>query len=130
MAERNLKDLGCLDRVELVRTKFLPEGVPDLDLIAANLPYVTEEEYEGLEPEVKHEPREALVAGPTGLEMISELIQRAPGHLKPGGWLVLEMGYGHAEEVRNLLAERGFTDIRCEEDYGGIPRVAAGRSTQ
>ena len=127
VARANLEKLAFMDRTELIEADLLPDGPADLDLIAANLPYVREGDYDGLEPEVKREPKEALVSGPTGLEIIHRLIDLAPSRLKPAGWLVLEMGHDHAEEVKNRLAERGFTDIRTEDDFGGVERVAAGR---
>ena len=83
------------------------------DVIVSNPPYVAEREVEGLEPEVKdHDPRLALVAGPTGLEVLARLVAEGPAHLRAGGVLVLEIaphqaawGAGHGE-VRPDLAGR------------------------
>lgn len=127
VARSNISRLGFSDRTEFIKTDLLAGGPEDLDLVVANLPYVREGDYPGLEPEVMHEPREALVSGPTGLEAIERIIDLAPSHLRPGGWLLLEMGCDHALEVRNRLAGRGFADIKTEHDFGGIERVAAGR---
>ena len=84
VAQTNVDRLGCAHLVELVS-----EGVeslqtrPTLELLVANLPYVSEAEWEGLEPEIReYEPREALVAGPTGLEAIEMLVRGSPGSIR------------------------------------------------
>lgn len=98
-----------------------------LDVLAANPPYVREAEWRRLEPEVRdHEPKAALVPGPTGLEIIRRLIVEAPPWLKPGGWLALEIGRGQGRAVRGLLGQ-GWTDIRSWADLRGIERVIAAR---
>ncbi len=98
-----------------------------LDILASNPPYVREAEWRRLEPEVRdHEPKPALVPGPTGLEIIRRLVDEAPLWLKPGGWLALEIGRGQGRAVRSLL-RRGWTDVRAWADLRGIERVIAAR---
>ena len=99
----------------------MAEGLPAgrYSAVLANLPYVSEEEWAGLHPEiVKYEPREALVAGPTGLEAIEALVAQAP----PGTPLALEHAPHHGEVVRALLA--GGAETR--EDLAGRDRVTLG----
>jgi release factor glutamine methyltransferase len=74
---------------------------------------------------LKFEPRNAVFAGPTGLEVIGRLIPQALTVLKPGGWLVFEISGTIAEVVRRQLAS--WTDVRLINDLQGIARVAAAR---
>ena len=96
----------------------LPPG--DYDLVVANLPYVREEEWEQLAPEIRlYEPREALVGGgPDGLDAIRSLVDAAPA----GTLVALEHAPAQAEAVRALLQES-----RTEHDLAGRERVTAGR---
>jgi len=126
VAKRNLEKLNLASRVKLLRADLLPEGAGQFDLVMANLPYVSESDYEKVEPEVKAEPKVALVPGPTGLELISKLIARVPAFLAPGGWLLLEIGYNQSSKVKSLLEEAGMQNVFIEEDFAGLPRVAGG----
>lgn len=130
LARRNARDLGFEDRIEF-RLGSLCEplrAADPFDLLAANLPYVTREEWEGLEAEVRdHEPPEALLGGADGLDLVRELIRAAPGILAPGGWLGLEVGWRQAGAVRDLLAAAGWRDIETRLDFAGIERVVSGR---
>src|SRR5205807_9951186 len=76
----------------------------------------------------KFEPRSAVFAGPTGLEIIAELIPAAQEALKPGGWLIMEISGSIAEGVRQLLGT--WQDVRITNDLQGIPRVASARKPQ
>jgi len=97
-------------------TTGLPAG--DWDLVIANLPYVREDEWEGLQPEIrKYEPREALVSGVDGLDAIRALVREAP----PGTRLALEHAPGQAAAVRALL---GGAETR--RDLAGRERVTLG----
>jgi len=94
------------------------------DVIVSNPPYVTEEEYENLMPEVKeHEPKLALTAGADGLDAYRRIAADAPGFLKDGGTLLLEIGCSQADAVSSLLKENGFTDIRVIKDLAELDRV-------
>jgi release factor glutamine methyltransferase len=98
------------------------------DFVISNPPYVGESEEDSVQLEVrKFEPRNAVFAGPTGLEVIERLIPQAQTALKPGGWLVLEISGTIAEAVRLLLA--GWTNVTLTNDLQGIARVAAARKT-
>lgn len=95
------------------------------DLIVSNPPYVTEEEWKRLAPEVRaHEPRRALVPGPTGLETIRRLARGAPRFLKRGGVLLVEFGAGQAGAVRALFGPP-WTRSETARDLSGRPRVLA-----
>lgn len=92
------------------------------DGIAANLPYVPEADRASLTREVMHDPALALFSGPDGLDLIRRFIPEAFQRLKPGGWLVLEIGIDQASQVSDILRTSGFTSIEVKSDLSGIPR--------
>jgi release factor glutamine methyltransferase len=99
-----------------------------LDLIASNPPYIGRKESATLPREVRvHEPESALFAGETGTEIYAPLIAQAGMLLKPGGILVIELGYNSAEHVSRLLAAPEWSDVAITNDLAGIARVASAR---
>jgi release factor glutamine methyltransferase len=95
-----------------------------IDLVVSNPPYVSEAEWRTLEPEVRdHDPRDALVAGPTGLETYAVLVPAAFDLLRPGGHLVIELGYGQAGRVRETVARCGFDAVEVRKDLRRVDRV-------
>lgn len=97
------------------------------DGIAANLPYVPEADRASLTREVMHDPALALFSGPDGLDLIRRFIPEAFPRLKPGGWLVLEIGIDQASQVREILQASGFTAIDVQSDLSGVPRFPFAR---
>jgi release factor glutamine methyltransferase len=96
------------------------------DFIVSNPPYVGESEEDQVQLEVrKFEPRNAVFAGPVGLEVIARLIPQAHAALRPGGWLVMEISGTISEKVTELL--KGWNDVRIRPDLQSIPRVAQAR---
>ena len=96
------------------------------DFIVSNPPYVGESEQDQVQLEVrKFEPRNAVFAGPTGVEAIARLIPQAYSALKPGGWLIMEISGTIAEEVKHLL--RDWNEVRIKPDLQSIPRVVQAR---
>lgn len=99
------------------------------DAILANPPYVSESEWVGLQPEiVNYEPREALLAGSDGLDVIRRLIPAAQAALRSGGLLAVEVGQGQAGAVVDLACAAGFSQVGTELDLAGIERVVWARS--
>jgi release factor glutamine methyltransferase len=97
-----------------------------MSLIVSNPPYVPLAQREGLQREVRdYEPHAALFAGPTGFEIYRRIVADAPRVLLPGGWLIMELGFGCEPQVRELLA--GWPEIEVTPDLAGIPRVIAAR---
>jgi release factor glutamine methyltransferase len=97
-----------------------------MDLIVCNPPYVPNAQRQGLQREVRDwEPPVALFAGETGFEIYGRIVADAPRVLGPGGWLVMELGFGSRDHVAGLLG--GWRDVRIEPDLAGIPRVIAAR---
>jgi release factor glutamine methyltransferase len=98
-----------------------------LDLIVSNPPYVPLRHEEGLQREVRDwEPRVALFGGDDGYCFYDRIVADAPRVLRPGGWLVMELGFGTHEHVESLFGV-GWTDVQTEPDLAGIPRVIAAR---
>jgi release factor glutamine methyltransferase len=102
----------------------LPRG--EFDFVVSNPPYVGESEKDQVQLEVrKFEPRGAVFAGPTGLEVIEKLIPQARETLRSGGWLVFEISGTIADGVRQMLS--GWSDVKITNDLQGIARVARAR---
>ncbi|MEY3488768.1 MAG: hypothetical protein RL655_336 [Pseudomonadota bacterium] len=94
------------------------------DLIVSNPPYLAA--HDPHLPGLRHEPRQALVSGEDGLDDIRTLIHQAPGHLKPGGWLLLEHGHDQSQAVQALLRQAGFDQVQSRPDLAGISRCTGG----
>jgi release factor glutamine methyltransferase len=144
VARANAERLGLTGRVEFVEgmlpgtavARSAPDAHPEtgsdaglvarsFDLVVANLPYVAESEWAGLEPEVTEwEPREALLAGSDGLDVIRAAIPVA-APLAPV--LALEVGAGQAEAVTALLFDAGCAEVETRPDLAGVPRLVWGR---
>jgi release factor glutamine methyltransferase len=98
----------------------------DLDFVVSNPPYVGESEEDQVQLEVrKFEPRNAVFAGPTGVEVIARMIPQARSALRPGGWLIMETSGSMADETKHLLD--GWDDVKIRPDLQSIPRVAQAR---
>ena len=100
-----------------------------LAVVVSNPPYVADDDPE-LEPIVREwEPEAALFGGTDGLDAIRLLVADARGWLRPGGWLVIEIGSSHGDRVTELLGAGGYDEIEIIKDLGGHDRVAVGRRT-
>jgi release factor glutamine methyltransferase len=122
LARENSERLGSGGRVTFERGT-VPDG-RRFDLVLANLPYVREDEWSRLAPEItRYEPRAALVAGSDGVEAIASTIPAASAALQPGAALALEVGAGQAGPVAELLLDLGFRQVEARQDLAGIPRV-------
>lgn len=122
LARENAERLGLADRVRFLRSNLLEDVLPGVDLIVANLPYVSTEDRQNLSREVLHDPEVALFAGVRGDELVRQLIAQAPSSLRPGGTLAMEIGIGQSEALAAALAEKNYRDIWREKDYSGVIR--------
>lgn len=122
IARTNAARLDLQERVRFHQTDLLSGIEGRFDVVASNPPYVglTEEDQVQLEVR-KFEPRSAVFAGESGLEIIERLVPQARAILKPGGWLVMEMSGTIADRVRQLLA--AWANVQVAPDLQGIPRV-------
>jgi release factor glutamine methyltransferase len=131
VAEGNVRALGLADRVRLLAGDLLEPLAAEpgrLAMIVANAPYLPSGILPSLPREVfGFEPRQALDGGPDGLAVIRRLLAAAPAALRPGGWLVLEIGEDQAAIVAGLMDARGFVDVAAREDLRGVTRYLAGR---
>lgn len=133
VAQANTARLGLGDRVDVVLrgpSSLMgagPGGAP-FDLLLANLPYVSEDEWEELAPEIReYEPREALVPGPTGLEAFEALAEELFGLAPRPTVVALEIGADQAHEVTRLIRAAGYADTEVRQDLAGHDRVVIGR---
>lgn len=132
VARSNAERLGLADRVCFLGGT-LPEG-EGFDLILANLPYVAERDWPALQPEVTQwEPREALLAGPDGLDAYRLFLPgcgRALACITPQSstTLAVEVGEGQVPAVAALMTEAGFGAIEARRDLAGVERVVVGRA--
>ena len=126
LARENLARLDLDGRVQLVRGD-VRHGVPGdgYDLVVSNPPYVAASQIEALEPEVREwEPRDALV----GDGAHNAVARAALSALRSGGWLVLEVGDGQADEVAASLTAAGYGDVGVARDLTGRERIVEGRA--
>jgi release factor glutamine methyltransferase len=122
VARENAERHGVAGRVRLVESDLLRAVRGErFDVVVSNPPYVAKGDV--LEAQVReYEPREALFAGPTGLEIYRRLIPEAREALVAGGWLLIEIGHGQRAALADLLA--GWDGLEFVVDLQGIPRVA------
>ena len=126
VARQNALRLGA--RVQFTVSDVL-EAVPEepaFDFIVSNPPYVGLDEADKVQQVVlQNEPHLALFAGAEGLAVIRRLIPQAHARLKPGGWLLMEIGWSQSEAVKALLA--GWHNIHAINDLAGVPRIVVAR---
>ena len=118
--------------VRIIKSDMFKGLDPDdkYTMIVSNPPYIPASEIESLEPEVRdHDPLMALDGGDDGLDFYSIIAEQAPDHMKPGAWLLLEIGYDQGETVPDLIRKTGrFMDsIEVFKDLAGNDRVVAAR---
>ncbi len=135
VARRNAARHAVSDRIHFLQTDLLESLLHKprvtnheshlFDLIVSNPPYVARDEAASLPREVReHEPQEALFAGAAGVEIYARLIEQAGSLLRAGGIVVVELGYGSAERVREMFhVKQCWRDVSVANDLAGIPRV-------
>ncbi|HEY2860470.1 MAG TPA: peptide chain release factor N(5)-glutamine methyltransferase [Terracidiphilus sp.] len=124
-AETNL----VAERIRFVQGDLLaPITGEQFDVVASNPPYVSSEDRDTLSVEVRdYEPETALFAGRDGIEIYRRLIPQAADALAAGGHVVMEIGFGQQESIRQLLVDCGYIGVEFVPDLQGIPRVAVAR---
>ena len=126
VAKKNALDLGASDKIKFIKSDYF-ENVPEgekFDLILANPPYISEEEYKELPPEVLADPKVSLTSDNEGLAAIITILRDAPKYLNPGGRIMFEIGYNQAEKVADLTSQNDdYESIVIMKDLNNIDRV-------
>ncbi len=123
----NARRNGVTERVHCLQGDLLEPLLQMVDLVAANLPYVTTAEWQDLPPEIHdYEPRGALDGGPDGLCLMRRLLATAGAYLRPGGAILLEVGASQGAKV-TALAHQHYPGamVRLYQDYAGLDRLVA-----
>ena len=132
LAERNAIKHDVEIRVPVIKGDLL-DGLPEklkgkLDALVSNPPYIPSDEIDDLQPEVAiYEPRGALDGGSDGLKYIRLILEAAREYLRPGGWMILEVGMGQAEAVIDYAHSLGYVEIEVKKDLAEIERVVSAR---
>ena len=136
-AKKNAEVLGTRERCVFVQSNLFSDAYFDeiyrhealkYDILVSNPPYIRTDVIGTLAEEVRdHDPAIALDGGADGMYFYREITKAAAGYLKPGGWLLYEIGYDQAETVKDILGSGGFEDIRIVKDLSGLDRVAAAK---
>jgi release factor glutamine methyltransferase len=129
VARRNAENHAVADRMEFLQGDLFAAASGSFDFIVSNPPYIPDDAYPLLPEGIREfEPREALIAGPDGVDFHRGIIREAAHRLKGGGGIFLEIGEGQRELVEMLFRTEGcYDEIRFRKDYGGTERVAAAR---
>ena len=131
VARGNCSRLGLASRVTFHEGDLLAPlqaQAGTIDLVVSNPPYVSAEEWAGLEPEVRdHDPRTALVP-PEGVRALYDrLIASAAAAVRPGGFVVLEIGAGDEGQAARAMEKAGLANVEERRDLQGIARIVHGR---
>lgn len=139
VAERNAESLGVSDRASFLRSNLFSDEYfckkddkksREYDILISNPPYIRTSDIEELMDEVKlHDPRMALDGFEDGLYFYREITARAQEFLKPGGWLMYEIGCDQGEDVKELLLKEGFGNTEIRQDLCGRDRVVLGQKS-
>ena len=128
IARENTEINQVAERVQLLQGDLAELPAQQYDLIVSNPPYIAQQEWDELMPEVRcFEPSLALLAEDGGLKCYQQLAAQADSRLKSGGWLLVETGYQQADAVKELLIAAGLSNLFIRKDYAAQPRVVGGQ---
>ncbi|MBE5812618.1 MAG: peptide chain release factor N(5)-glutamine methyltransferase [Clostridiales bacterium] len=114
--------------IDFIKSDLFNNVRQKFNIIVSNPPYIKTKEIESLQKEVKKEPKLALDGGNNGLEYYEKIIKNAKDYLTDCGVIALEIGYNQAEEIRKILEENNFKDIKIVKDYGNNDRVVIAKT--
>ena len=124
IAQRNAVQLEVSDRFQAQKSDWFEAISGQFDLILSNPPYIGEDEIPHLDPDVRlYDPMIALSPGRDALQAYQNIARDAIGYLKPGGRLLVEIGFRQGEAVRELFASNGLKEIEIIQDLNGLDRV-------
>ncbi len=127
VAQANAQLLGVDNIRFLVSDWYARLSMMRFDMILSNPPYIAANDPHLSRGDLRHEPRNALVSGPSGLNAISAIVAHAPDHLVTGGWLLFEHGYDQAENCQARLGRCGIGRTFSLSDLSGQTRVTGGQ---
>lgn len=130
LAAENARDIGVAELIEFRQGSLLePLGGGRFRYLVSNPPYISDKEWEAVEPNVKdYEPTSALRGGVDGLDYIRPIIAGALSHLERPGQLVLEIAASQKQAVLQLAEQAGLKNARVLADHEGLPRVLVAES--
>ena len=124
IAQRNAVQLEVSDRFQAQKSDWFEAIGGQFDLIVSNPPYIGEDEIPHLDPDVRlYDPMIALSPGRDALQAYQNIARDAIGYLKPGGRLLVEIGFRQGEAVGELFASNGLEEIKIIQDLNGLDRV-------
>jgi len=127
MARRNAKVHGLRSRAEWMQSDWYENVEGLFDMVVSNPPYITDAAMEALAPEVANfDPDMSLRGGLDGLEAYAKILAGAGDYLRPGGALILEIGYDQGRSVPTMMGAAGFSNIALYQDLSGHDRVVTG----
>jgi len=130
VANQNAEVNSLQDRIEFRLFDFMNDNLNSLgkfDLIVSNPPYVSENDYESLEPELKnHEPKIALTDNSNGISFYKHIVEASEQLLKKPGKIYFELGIDQSAQVQEYFKQNNFTNIKITKDYSGIERIICG----
>ncbi|MBK7497958.1 MAG: peptide chain release factor N(5)-glutamine methyltransferase [Ignavibacteriales bacterium] len=130
VANQNAEINSLQDRIEFRLFDIMNDNLNSLgkfDLIVSNPPYVSENDYESLEPELKnHEPKIALTDNSNGISFYKHIIEASDQLLKKPGKIYFELGIDQSAQVQEYFKQNNFTNIKITKDYSGIERIICG----
>lgn len=124
VAARNAVSNGVYGRIEFVKSDLFSNIKDRFDIIVSNPPYIAENEFLTLQEDVLREPKIALSGGVDGLDFYRRIIDALPGHLKRGGYVIMEIGYLQKNAVADIIRNNGAFEVsEIMKDHNGIDRV-------
>ncbi len=130
IAVENAKSNGVSDKIIFaVNDIFSSENLTEnnFDVIVSNPPYITSQDFKNLSKELKdYEPKAALTDSSNGLSFYDIISSKCNIYLKKGGKLFFELGYGHSENVQEIMKKNHFISISVKKDYQNIDRIIRG----
>ncbi len=125
LARSNAEKIGLSVRIDFRLGNLFETMLPGetWDMIVSNPPYIPSDQIPKLQPEVRHDPIQALDGGIDGLEIVRKLISDSTNFLKKNGWLIFEIGHDQSSEVKKLLEANEYTSVEIVQDLQKYPRV-------
>jgi release factor glutamine methyltransferase len=124
VARSNAGRHGLSYRIEFIQSDLFLNIKDKFDIIVSNPPYIAQFEFETLQKEVLKEPILALDGGEDGLDFYRKIVRSAPDHLRPGGHILFEIGFGQASEIQKIIEAGGhFKIAEIRKDFNDIDRV-------